>query len=150
MRFEPLFVKGAEISQHKGYKGNNMSRKPHTKDVACDFLMVLTQRLTVWALQLLVPKDTSGNPAYSTTSPHSLKGQHAWHQPQADLRPSLKNRVLGSVRPVCSLPSLPRYSRNYIVGTCIPYSPTNSPAEQTSVCPGESSGSGAFQGLQMI
>lgn len=111
MRFEPLFVKGAEISQHKGYKGNNMSRKPHTKYAACDFLTVLTQRLTVWALQLLVPKDTSGNPAYSTTSPHPLKGQHAWHQPPAELRPSLKNRVLGSVRPVCSLPSLPRYSR---------------------------------------
>ena len=85
-RAEPLFFKGTEISNAGGYKGENVLRKPHPKYVACDFLMVLAQRPTVWALQPVAPKDTSDNPAYSTTSPHLLEGQHASHQPPSNSR----------------------------------------------------------------
>lgn len=73
-RAEPLFVKGTEISNTGSYKGENVPRKPHSKYVACDFLMVLAQRPTVWALQPMAPKDTSDNPAYNTTSPPSFRG----------------------------------------------------------------------------
>lgn len=72
-RAELLFVKGTEIFNTWGYKGENVPRKPHPKYVACTFLMVLAQRPTVWALQPVARKDSSGNSAYSTTSPPSSR-----------------------------------------------------------------------------
>lgn len=81
-----LCVKGTEISNTGGYKGENVPRKPHLKYVASDFLMVLAQRPTDWALQPVAPKDTSDNPAYSATTPHPLEEQHALHQPPSNSR----------------------------------------------------------------